>query len=143
MTQIFLIFIYLSTAIAILATLIVCGSIFVKCLKKDHSSVMDITSIYSQIGICKKTGIIFTVLEWFLFSCEKKEICLKGYANLSGVCLQIGIIWIVFAFICIIINMMVSICKADAKTIANLCRFRNSSFGVGALYILFSFILNV
>ena len=52
MTQIFLIFIYLSTAIAILATLIVCVSIFVKCLKKDHSSVMDITSIYSQIGIC-------------------------------------------------------------------------------------------
>ena len=77
MTQIFLIFIYLSTAIAILATLLVCVSIFVKCLKKDHSSVMDITSIYSQIVICKKTGIIFTVLEWFLFSCEKKKSVLK------------------------------------------------------------------
>lgn len=144
MTQIFLIFIYLSIATAILSTLIVCMNIFIKCLAKDNkSSVMDITSIYSQIGICKKASIIFTIFEWFLFSCEKRAICLKGYAKLSVVCLRVGVAWIALAFICIIINMVLIMRKTDSRAIENLCKFRNSSFMVGALYILFSVILNI
>lgn len=143
MIKIFFFFIYFSTAIAVLSTTIVCLSILKKSSLRDKSSGIDMTSIVSQIGICKTASIIFTIVEWFLFSCEKKAVCLEGYAKLSVTCSRIGIVWIIYAFVCIIINILLTMRKVDAKLIANVGKFRKSSFVMGALYIVFAFILNV
>ena len=143
MTKIFMFFIYVSTIIAVLATLLACAAIFVKSSSRDKSSVMDLGLINSQIGLCKVAGVLFTVLEWFLFSCENRTVCLEGYAKLSSTCSRMGIIWLVFAFICILINMALIARKIDSKIIANVSKFRNSSFFMGAIYFLLSFILNV
>lgn len=143
MTKTFMFFIYLSTIIAVFSMLLVCASILLKASSKSRSSGVDLTSIYSQISICKRAGLVFTILEWFLFSCEKKSICLEGYAKLSIVCSRLSIVWIIFAFVCIMINMMLVIRKADSKIIEGVCKFRNSAFIMGAVYTFFAFILNV
>lgn len=143
MTQLFLVFIYLSSAIAVLATLVICIRFFMNSSAKNDSYVANITSINSQIGICKRAGVIFTLFEWFLFSCEEKNVCLNGYVRLSITCMQVGIGWICLAFLCIIFNIFLIMRKEGGKITACICKFRNSSFGIGSLYILLSFILDV
>lgn len=143
MTRIFMFFIYLSTFIAITSMLIVCVSILIKASSDSRFLVRNMLSIDSQVKILKIVGIVFTIIEWFLFSCEKKEICLEGYAKLSDTCFRLSVIWIVLAFICIIINMALVIRRVDSGVIAIISRFRNSAFIMGTMYSVFSFILNV
>ena len=143
MTRIFMFFIYLSTFIAITPILVVFVSILIKSSSDSRPLVRNMLSIESHIKICKIAGIVFTITEWFFLSCEKKEICLEGYAKLSDICSRLGVIWIVFAFICIIINIALTIRRVDLGVTAVINRFRNSAFIMGTVHILFSFILNV
>lgn len=134
--------IYISAGVSIFATFIVCLTFLKNSLFKNKST-LDATNINSQINACRWASVVFTVLEWFLYSCESEMVCLLGYQELSLVCSQLGVIWIIFGFVCVLFALVLILRKADSPSVRGVSEFRNSSFLMGGIFLALSFFLNV
>lgn len=97
----------------------------------------------NQIKTCRIASIVFSGLYWFYVSGMASKDCLKGYANLSGVCSRWGSIWIIFAFINIVVSIFLGITKRRKGEMEIMDKLRKSSFLMGAVFLIISFILKV
>ena len=132
---------YISTIMAIVSTLIICVSYFGN--TRSSSLSTSYKAINSQIKIYRISSLIFTVLSWLVISGENKQKCLEGYVALSKTCSHLGTIWIIYAFICIVISLVMISIKKDSSDIKSVSKFRNSGFIMGGIFLVCSFILNV
>ena len=72
--------IYISAGVSIFATFIVCLTLLKNSLFKNKST-LDATNINSQINACRWASVVFTVLEWFLYSCEVRWFAFLAIRN--------------------------------------------------------------
>lgn len=134
--------IYITTILAMAAT----GVFYVGILLRNESLASE--KVFSacdvQIKVCKISSVVFSVLYWFVASGFPSIECLVGYQNLSVICSRLGQIWIVLAFVSIVISIILIIQKegkpGEVKTMSKL---RNSSFIMGAILLVLAFILKV
>ena len=97
----------------------------------------------NQIKVCRMASVVFAVLYWFVVSGLSTDKCLAGYARLSTTCSKVGTIWIVFAFVNVVISVILGISKRGKNELKIMENLRKSSFIMGAVFLAISFILKV
>ena len=132
-------FIYISTAIAMLSTAIVC----VNYLLKTDRYAINYTTIDKHIKTCRTASLTFKFLVWLTNSFETKKVCLQGYSELSSVCARIGYFWLIYAFVCIAICIVMVSMKKENSLVDSISKFRNSGFLMGAIFLILAFLLKV
>lgn len=141
MTIFFSIMIYISTIISYLVTGLFMVGIVIKA--KGIGDLETYNNCNIQLKICKIASFVFAVLYWLIVSGVAQEECLKGYKTLSNTCGRLGCIWIIFAIINIVLSIYLSITKRGKEEITIMSRLRSSSFLMGAIFIVISFLLKV
>lgn len=141
MIEFFIGFDYVSTVIAILATLVLC----IMVLKKENDADRDefFNNCFRQIRTCRLVSIVFAVLLWFLISGREMEECLRLYGRLSVVCYRIGLSWIIFGLITIVFGVYLSFRNRISNNAQKLAKLRGSSFIQGALFLIFAVLLDI
>ena len=139
MIKIMTIFMYVATILAIGSTAIVAVNYLVETKTKQ----IDFMTINKHIKTCRRASLVFTALVWLANSFEQRSICIKGYLELSATCLRLGFFWLVYAFVCIAICILMVSIKKEQVLINNISKFRNSGFIMGAVFLIISFLLNV
>lgn len=141
MVSFFSIMITISTIIAMVtSTIFFVGILF----KSQYVSDIETFSICNnQVKVCRISSIIFAFLYWFVVSGLSQKECLEGYAKLSGASSRLGSIWIIFAFINIILSVIFSILKRGKDEMEIMGKLRKSSFFMGAVFFVIAFILKV
>lgn len=110
---------------------------------KSISNVEVINTCNNQTKVCRISSVIFAVLYWFAVSGLPTEECLEGYANLSATCSRLGCIWIVFAFVNVIVSVILGILKRGKEELEIMGKLRKSNFVMGAIFLVIAFILKV
>lgn len=139
MIKIMTIFMYVATILAIGSTAIVAVNYLVETKTKQ----IDFMTINKHIKTCRRSSLVFTALVWLANSFEQRSICIKGYLELSATCLRLGFFWLVYAFVCIAICILMVSIKKEQVLINHISKFRNSGFIMGAVFLIVSFLLNV
>ena len=132
-------FMYISTILAIVSTVFV----MLTYLFKTKAYGINFNLIDKHITTCRRASLIFTFLVWLANSFEEQSVCLTGYLELSKVCSRFGYTWIVYAFFCIAMCILMISLKKETALIENVSKFRNSGFFMGAVFLIVSFLLNV
>lgn len=133
--------IYVTSGVAFAVTFLFYGGILIN--NKNISSIQTFESCSDQLKTCKITSGIFVLLYWFVVSGMSKSKCLEGYAKLSSTCSRLGCIWIVIAVINIILSIYMGITKKNTEAIATMNKLRSSSFLMGTIFLIVSFVLKV
>jgi len=141
MIEFFFKFSFLSTAIAALATVVLCIGIAVQASYITESDGMQI--IKTQINTCKTTSLLFCILAWIVASSMERMACLQYYSRIGEVCLYLGYAWIGLGFIMIIFCIFFGIAKRSKTSIAQIYRVRNSCFITGSIFLLLSMLLAI
>lgn len=141
MINFFSIMIHITTIIALAVTAIFYGGIFFN--NQSITSEDTFNNCSTQLKICKSTSLVFVALYWFFVSGLPQKVCLEGYDALSKICSRFGCIWIIFAVINIILSIVISITKKNSEVITIMEKLRSSCFGMGALFLVVSFVLKV
>jgi len=139
MIRFFILFSFLSTAIAALATVILCIGIAVRASYVTESDGMRIFK--AQISACKTTSLLFCFLAMLVASSMDRMVCLQYYSRVGEACLYLGCAWVVLGFIMIIFCILMGIAKRGEASVAQISRIRNSSFIVGGIFLLLSLLL--
>lgn len=139
MIKIMTIFMYVATILAIGSTAIVAVNYLVATKTKQ----IDFMTINKHIGTCRRASLVFTALVWLANSFEQRSVCIKGYLELSATCLRLGFFWLVYAFVCIAICILMVSMKKEQVLVIHISKFRNSGFIMGAVFMIVSFLLNV
>ena len=141
MLSFFSVMIYVSTFIAMTAFVIFfIGVLF------NISSITDAGIFYTcknQIKVCQIASAVFALLYWFVVSGLSTEKFLAGYTRLSATCFIVGIIWIIFAFVNVVISIILGLSKKGNNELEIMENLRKSSFIMGAVFLAISFILKV
>lgn len=130
-----------STIIAMIVSAVFLAGILLK--SNSISSVEVFNTCNNQTKVCRISSVIFVILYWFAVSGLSTEECLKGYANLSAICSCLGCIWIVFAFINVIVSVIFGILKKGKDELEIMGKLRKSNFVMGAIFLVIAFILKV
>lgn len=97
----------------------------------------------SQLKSCYISSVVFTLLAWFTGSCGTSQEAMDTYMALSGSCANLGYTWIVFAFVSILLSLILAIGKRSGPELEIMKKLRNSGFIMGAVFLVLSFILEV
>ena len=96
-----------------------------------------------QLQICETAGILFAAIYWFAVSSMSRAECLKGYAALSGLSVKFAYVWIALALIAILLSVYLSVKKRDKDSISIVNSLRKTSFFMGVVFFLISFLVKV
>lgn len=141
MGNFFSIMIIISTMIAIISSIAFSLGSLIK-----NNSVFDYKTFsvcVHQINACRVSSVVFTALYWFVVSGLPQKQCLAGYAKISAICSKLGSIWIIFAFINIVLSFILCITKREKEDLSIMEQNRNSGFFMGALFLIIAFVLKV
>jgi len=141
MVNFFSAMIHVTTILSMAATGIFYIGILFKSSSFTNPEVFSVCN--NQIKICRVSIVIFSLLYWFVVSGLPSSECLIRYQNLSAICSRLGSAWIIFAFLNIVISIILGIQKRGADEIATMSKLRNSSFIMGAILLMFAFVLTV
>lgn len=131
-------FIHISTAVAMISTAIVC----LNYLLKTANYAINYAIVDKHIKICRTASLTFTLLAWLTNSFEQKSVCLKGYLELSSICSRIGYLWLIYAFVCVVVCIVMLSMKKENSLIDGISKFRNKGFLMGAIFLTIAFLLD-
>lgn len=141
MIKFFFVMITASTVIAMIASVLFFVGILLR--SQSISNIDVFNTCNSQIKVCRVSSVIFAILYWFVISGLPTKECLEGYANLSATCSRLGCIWIVFAFVNVIISVILGILKRGKDELEIMGKLRKSNFVIGAIFLVIAFIFKV
>ena len=141
MIKFFSVMINISTIIAMIASAVFVVGILFK--SKSISNVEVFNTCNNQIKVCRISSVIFAVLYWFTVSGLSTKECLEGYTNLSTTCSRLGCIWIAFAFLNVIVSVILGILKRGKEELEGMGKLRKSNFVMGAILLIIAFVLKV
>lgn len=130
-----------TTIIAMIASVVFLIGILFR--SKSISNVEVYNTCDNQIKVSRVSSVIFAVLYWFVVSGLPTKECLEGYANLSATSSRLGCIWIVLAFVNIIVSVILGILKRGKEELEIMGKLRKSNFVMGAIFLVIAFILKV
>ena len=141
MIKFFTTFANISSYLAIAASLIFYIGIIAKSQNLTNADTYN--NCNSQLKSCRISSVVFTLLAWFVASGGTRKEAIDAYMALSGTCSTLGYVWIVFAFISILLSLFLAIAKQGGSELEVMKKLRNSGFVMGAVFLFFSFILQV
>lgn len=141
MISFFFIMIHVSTIIAMVASLVFFVGVFFE--NRPTSNIEVFNTCNNQVKVCRVASLIFVVLYWFVVSGLSTEECLEGYSKLSTACSILGRIWIVLAFVNIVISVIIIISERGKDEMEIMGKLRKSDFVMGAFFLVIAFILKV
>lgn len=141
MIKFFTTFANISSYLAIAASLVFYIGIIAR--SKNLASADTYNNCNSQLKSCRVSSVLFALLAWFVASGGTRKEAIEGYTALSGTCSKLGYAWIIFAFINILLSLFLAITKRSGSELEIMKKLRNSSFIMGAVFLLLSFILQV
>ena len=141
MIEFFSFMIKVSTIMALVTSAIVILGLLLKSQTFTEPTVLD--NCNEQIKICRISSIVFLVLSWFIVSGQTTVECLAGYSQLSDRCLELGFIWIIFAFVNVCISILLGIMKRPKSNLDIIAKMRRSAFLMGGIYLIISVLLQV
>lgn len=141
MIKFFTTFANVSSYLAIAASLVFYIGIIAR--SKNLANADTYNNCNSQLKSCRVSSVVFTQLAWFVASGGTRKEAIEGYTALSGTCSKLGYVWIIFAFINILLSLFLAITKRSGSELEIMKKLRNSSFIMGAVFLLLSFILQV
>lgn len=141
MSAFFSVMIYTSIIISYLVTGLFMIGILVK--NKAIGDIETFNNCNTQLKTCKTASIIFIFLYWFISSGKSQVECLKGYETLSTIGARLGCIWVIIGVMNIVLSIILSITKRGKDQITIMNKLRTSSFLMGAILIVISFLLKV
>lgn len=130
-----------STIIAMVVSAVFLVGILLR--SKSISNVEVFNTCNSQIKVCRILSVVFAALYWLVVSGLPTEECLEGYANLSATCSRLGCIWVVFAFVNVVISVVLGILKRGKEELEIMGKLRKSNFVMSAIFLVIAFILKV
>jgi len=130
-----------STIIALLASVVFFIGILIK--SQAVSDVDTFKNCDNQIKVCRISSIVFVFIYWFLVSGLPTRECIEGYNEISATCARLGCIWIVFAFVNVVISIIFGILKRGKDELEIMGKLRKSNFVMGAIFLVLAFILKV
>lgn len=141
MIEFFTTFANISSYLAIAASLVFYIGIIAR--SNNLSSADTYNNCNSQLKSCRVSSVVFTLLAWFVASGGTRKEAIESYIALSGTCSKLGDVWIIFAFINILLSLFLAITKRRGSELEIMKKLRNSSFIMGAVFLLLSFVLQV
>lgn len=141
MIKFFTIFANIASYLAIAASLVFYIGIVAR--SKNLTNTDTYNNCNSQLQSCRISSVVFTLLAWFVASGGTRREAIEGYTALSGTCSKLGYAWIIFAFINILLSLFLAIIKRSSSDLEIMKSLRNSSFVMGAVFLILSFILQV
>lgn len=141
MVNFFSAMIYITTILAMVATGVFYIGILFRSASLTNPEVFSICN--NQIKVCRVSSVVFSVLYWFVVSGLPSSECLIRYQNLSAICSRLGCVWVIFAFVSIVISIILGIQKRGKDEVITMSKLRNSSFVMGAILIMVAFVLKV
>lgn len=141
MVDFFFVMTIVSTIIAIIASVVFFVGILFESQTVSNRDVF--STCNRQIKVCRVSSVIFAILYWFVVSGLQAEECLEGYKQLSTICLRLGYIWIVFAFVNVIINIILGITERGKDELEIMRKLCKSGFMMGASFLVIAFVLTV
>ncbi|MBR5020036.1 MAG: hypothetical protein IKY17_00260 [Oscillospiraceae bacterium] len=141
MIKFFAIFANISSWLAIAASLIFYVGIIGRSRHLTNSKTF--CNCSAQLQSCRVSSVVFMLLAWFLASGGTRSEAVAGYAALSRTCSRLGYIWVVFAFINILLSLILSIMGRSSSDLEITKELRRPGFIMGAVFLTLSFILQV
>lgn len=141
MVSFFSIMIDISTVIAMVVSVVFFAGILFRC--QTASDAETFKTCNNQMRVCKISSVIFAILYWFVVSGLPQEECLKAYEELSATCFRWGRIWIIFAFVSVVISIILGISKRGKDELEIMRELKKSSFVMGTFFLIIAFILKV
>lgn len=131
----------ISTVVALITSIIFAIGILVRSQTVTDSDVFNTCN--NQMKICRIFSVVLIVLSWFVISGFPEGECLAGYEKLSVMCSELGRVWIIAALVNIVLSILFGILKREKDDLEIMGKLRKSSFFMGAIFLIISFILKV
>ena len=141
MVNILTIFAYVSTLIAVGVYLYFLASNLVR--KYSTFDAPAFNSVSADLKNCKNAGILCIVIAWLFASCQNLSDCLTDYRSLAGVCQNLGMVWILFTFVTIVLSVIFGVAKKSPDVIQILRNLRKTGLYTGLIFMALSIILKV
>jgi hypothetical protein len=141
MVEFFEMFAYIATIVAAFIYVILCIGLMANSAYINDEDVFQ--ACVRQAKTCRKASFLFCVVIWLLASCMSKAECLQIYGELSVQCFLLGSVWMLFAFVCILLCVFLGIARKKKTVISKIETFRNGNFLMSILFLLCSVLLNV
>lgn len=136
----FLFFSQFANWISVLILLIIIVTAVLFCYKRKEMPNID--EVSASLNCCIISMIVFIICSWLMVSGEQIG-NLKCYEEIASKCLLMGRVWFVIAFLNILASLYVGMEKGNSNSIITLKKIRKTSFIVGAVLCLLSFLLAV
>lgn len=141
MIKFFTTFANISSYLAIAASLVFYIGIIAK--SRNLANADTYNNCSSQLKSCRVSSVVFTLLAWFVASGGTREEAIEAYIALSGTCSSLGYVWIVFAFISILLSLFLAIARRGSSELEIMKNLKSSGFVMGAVFLILSFLLEV
>lgn len=136
----FLFFSQFANWISVLILLIITVTAVFFCYKEKEMPNID--EVSTCLNCCIISMIVFIICSWLMVSGERIE-NLECYKEIASKCLLMGRVWFIFAFLNILASLYVGMDKGNLNSIVTLKKIRKTTFIVGAVLCLLSFLLAV
>ncbi len=137
LTGLFLGLSYLSSGIAMIALVLISMVCVIATLRKR--SVCLAQDMKKNLRFCKISSVIFILCGWIIVA-PQLSIGSNSFDTITVACMNLGGIWFLTGFFNIIVTLFAGI-KREEKIIEVLNQYRGSSFIMGAVFCLLSFLL--
>lgn len=101
------------------------------------------TNVAVDLNNCKNAGMICVAVAWFYASCQSQNLCREYYSSIGSTCERLGMIWIIFTFLTVILSVVYGITKKSVDLVQISRNLRKSGFWAGIIFMAASIILGV